>query len=252
MTFKLPLMPAAIFCLLLAAAFSHGADLRVRFLTLNVDFNNTVSEVQADVQAVATRADIMMFQEAKDVTIDNFLDDATWTVYQVVDNGDARRGSALTIRKSILSQFLASGLRFGVDSNGEDMLDRYIAWADIVLTNGRTLRIMSLHMPPQRIAYLQEPMAENFITFANATPYPICAGGDWNYTVTNDPYGIEGATGLVARGVGIDGFYRTSGIIKFESIDELTGLNVNSDHDPVQIITDVSSPPSAVADWSVY
>jgi len=237
--------------LLLTAAGSFGQDLRVRFLTLNVDFNNTAVEVQADVEAVSDRADIMMFQEAKEVTIDNFLDTG-WTVYQVTNLGDARRGSALAMRNTMVSQILATGLRFGVDSNGEDMLDRYIAWADVLLTNGRTLRIMSLHMPPQRLAYLQPPMASNFCTFANESPYPVCAGGDWNFTVENDPHNIQAATTLVPRGVGIDGFFRKSGIIKFVSVSELTGLNVNSDHDPVQMITDVTAPASRVEDWSVY
>lgn len=236
-----------------ALACSHlvAAPLTVRFVTFNVNFNNTAAEIKADVQAVSARADIMMLQEAKGVTIDNFLD-ASWTVVQVVDQGDAKRGSAIAIRNSIMTQKIADGLRFGVDNHGEEMLDRYIAWADVKLTNDRILRVMALHMPPARFDYLQPIMADNLVTFIGATTYPVVVGGDWNYTVNNDPYSIEGRTGLIARGVGIDGFYRDPDAVSFTSITQLTGLNVISDHDPVQMITSVQSPQSAVPDWTLY
>jgi endonuclease/exonuclease/phosphatase family metal-dependent hydrolase len=216
-----------------------------------VDFNNTTAEIQADVTAVAPRADVIMFQEAKWVTIDDFLD-ASWTVYQVVDQGDARRGSAIAIRNSIATSILATGLRFGVDSDGVQMLDRYIAWADVQLINGRRLRVMSLHMPPQRYEYLQPRMANNLATFVKLTPYATVVGGDWNFTVENDPWNITESTGLVPRGVGIDGFFFSPEPVSVVSVNRLSGLNVNSDHHPVQMITNVADESSAIADWNLY
>lgn len=248
---RLQALGALLFTLLCSACPAASA-LTVRFVTFNVNFNNSYAKIKADVQTVAPNGDIIMFQEAKGVTIDDFLD-ASWTVVQVVNQGDAKRGSAIAIRNSIMTQKIAQGLRFGVDSNGEQMLDRYIAWADVKLTNGQILRVMSLHMPPARYAYLQPIMADNLVTFMGETSYHVVVGADWNYTVTNDPYDIEGRTGLIPRGSGIDGFYRDNSVVKFTSLTKMTGLAINSDHDPVQMITSVQPPPdSAVADWNLY
>ncbi len=244
------ILTSAILCFLLTGDL-FAAPLNVRFVTFNVDFSNSSAKVEADIAKIEPRSDIIMFQEAKNVTIDNFMD-SDWTVYQVVNQGDAKRGSALAIRNSIMTELLATGLRFGVGRNGEDMLDRYIAWADVKLTNGRILRVMSLHMPPQRIAYLQPIMADNLKTFMDVTPYPVVIGGDWNFTVNNDPHGIRSANSLASKGVGIDGFYYKASIAEFVSINEMTGLNVESDHDPVQMISSVSDLPSGVADWVLY
>ncbi len=230
-----------------------AAPMAVRFVTFNVDFQIPASKVRADVEKVEPKADVIMFQEAKNVTIDNFLG-ADWKVVQIIDQGDARRGSAIAFRTSLITQMLASGLRFGVGRNGEDMLDRYIAWADLKLINGLTIRVMSLHMPPARISYLQPVMADNLAGFVDETTYPVVVGGDWNFTVNNDPLKIEQMTGLVPRGVGIDGFYYSDEVVDVDAIFELRGLNVNSDHDPVQIVTqiDFADDQSSVADWALY
>src|SRR5690349_15792534 len=98
--------------LLLTLFCSHcpaASPLTVRFVTFNVNFNNSDAKIKADVQTVAPEGDIIMFQEAKGVTIDNYLD-ANWTVVQVVNQGDAKRGSAIAIRNSIMAQKLAQGL----------------------------------------------------------------------------------------------------------------------------------------------
>ena len=230
----------------------EGEAQTVRFLTLNVDFNDSVQKIQADVQQVAPYGDIIMFQEAKTVTIDNFLD-AQWTVWQVVDQGDAKRGSALAIRNGIITKVLATGLRFGVDSNGEAMLDRYIAWADIKLLNGTTIRAMSLHMPPARYSYLQPRMADSLTTFVRETNYPIVVGADWNFTVNDDPWNIKQSTGMIPHGVGIDGFYILPADVTYKSISKLTALDVNSDHDPVEMVTSIKGTAiSRIVDWSIY
>jgi endonuclease/exonuclease/phosphatase family metal-dependent hydrolase len=247
---------ALLHCLLMSlvavsSVHAQATVQSVRFLTLNVDFNNTSNEIKADVQAVASYADVMMFQEAKTVTIDNFLGTA-WTVYQVVDQGDAKRGSALAVRNSVINRKLGQGIVKGVDADGVEMLDRYIVWMDVELINGQVLRLMCLHMPPKRFDFKQPPMADSLVTLVNGTPYPVVVGGDWNYTVENDPYGIQRRTGLVPRGVGIDGFYRDRTVVKFTSMAELLSLNVNSDHDPVQMITSVSPPVAGVSGWSLY
>ena len=94
-------------------------------------------------------------------------------------------------------------------------------------------------------------MANNVVDFVNSTPYPMIIGGDWNFNVNDDPYGISSDTGLRQRGRGIDGFYYSENVFEFSAIYALKGLDVNSDHDPVQIVVDVQ-PLAAVADWQLY
>jgi len=220
---------------------ASAASQRIRYITFNVDFNNSAAQIDSDIQALKSQADIVFFQEAKWVTIANSFGSG-FTVHQVTTQGDAKQGSAIAVRNSAISNVLASGLRLGVDNHGEEMLDRYIAWADVTLTNNLVIRIMSLHMPPGRFQYLQPIMADNLATFVAESPYPVIVGADWNFTVNNDPYNIQGDTGLTPKGIGIDGFYYDSSITTFVSIAELTGLNVNSDHDPVKMTADMDVP----------
>jgi len=226
--------------------------INVRFVTFNIDFNKSNAVNRADVLLVEPKADIMMFQEAKFRTIDNYLG-PEWTVYQVTTEGDAKRGSALAWRNSFVSLYLASGLELGVPKGSStNILDRWIAWADLQLTNGQIIRIMSLHMPPKANIELQPPMATNIVNFVNRTPYPVVVGGDWNYTVNNDIYDIEGRTGLIATGVRIDGFYYEPDAVTITNKFELAGLGTASDHNPIQIVTKVYNINSSVQDWALY
>jgi len=236
---------------LYALSPSAHNPINVRFVTFNIDFNNNNTENKADVLLVEPKADIMMFQEAKFRVIDNYLG-PDWTVYQVTTEGDAKQGSALAWRNSFVSLHLASGLELGVRRGTAEMLDRWIAWADLQLTNGQIIRIMSLHMPPPRYDELQPPMATNLVDFVNRTPYPVIVGGDWNYTVNNDIYNIEGRAGLIATGIRIDGFYYEPDAITITNKFELADLGTASDHNPVQIVTKVYNINSSVQDWALY
>jgi hypothetical protein len=234
---------SAVVAMVLAGGNSRAfaSSLSVRFVTFNVDFNNTAQQIDSDISAVSPNADIIMFQEAKWVSIaDSF--GSGWTVYQVTDQGDAQQGSAIAIRNSIKSQVLATGLVLGVDHGSAAMLDRYIAYADVKLTNGLVIRVMALHMPPERFQYLQPTMASNLEDFVNQTPYPVVVGADWNYTVNDDPYDIQGAVGLIPKGSGIDGFYYDDSAADFVSLTKMSGLNCNSDHDPVKMVANMHVP----------
>lgn len=223
-------------------------------MTFNVNFNNNATKISQDIAKLPARADIIMFQEVKWVTVADYLPAADWYVYQVTNSGDARRGSAVAVRRSIMSGLYGAGLHLGVAAGDADMLDRYIAWVEIALTNGQRIRVMSLHMPPQRYVELQTPMANSLAGLVNSIEYPVVVGGDWNFTVNNDPRGITQKTRLLRTGIGIDGFYYERKAVSVSSTNRLSGLNVNSDHDPVQIITQVYNltPVSAVGDWAIY
>lgn len=234
----------------------HAKDpLRVRFVTFNVNFNNSTAKIREDIQKVEARADVLMTQESKWVTIANFLDPETWAVCQIVNNGDAQRGSAVAYRKGVVNTVGNSGLRLSVAAGDAEMLDRYLTWIDLEFTNGQLIRCISLHMPPNRYRELQPPMANSLATFTKSISHPVIAGGDWNFTVVNDPHKIKNACGLIPEGVGIDGFFYNSDAIEFISKNRMTGLGVNSDHPPVQMITrvyNIALPTSDVDDWAIY
>lgn len=238
--------------ILMTGTASAATPQFVRFATFNVNFNNSTAKIRDDVQTLATYVDIISIQEAKSVTIDNFLGNA-WTVFQVVNEGDAKRGSAIAIRKSVMNRVRGSGLVLG-SSAGSGIMRRYIAWADVEFTNGRTVRVMALHYPPRRADNLWPEFTSNFVTFANNSPYPVIAGGDWNFRVNNDPQKIKRDTGLEMLGIdiGIDGFAFDSTVLEFYSITLLSGLPINSDHVPVRLNVNVQPVDSSVSDWTLY
>lgn len=223
----------------------------IRFVTFNVNFGNTNAQIREDIRSLRPECDFMLLQEAKWVTVDNFLGNL-WTVHQIVDSGDARRGSAIAVRNAAIKEILATGLQMGVPSNGEDMLDRYIAWMDVELNNGRRIRVMSMHMPPQRIEYLQPIMGDNLAAFVEQSPYPVLIGADWNFTVNLDKWGLRTKMGFISQGVGIDGFYYDPAGYTLTGIQALTSLNVNSDHNPVRMTASIGAPASNVHDWNLY
>ena len=142
----------------------HAEALQIRFVTFNVKYNNSDAQIQADIDKVVPKADVIMFQEVKDIDVDTFLD-SSWDVYQVLNKTLGKREVALAYKSSLYSQVVAKGLEFGVDNHGEQLPDRYIVWADLKLTNGRTVRIMSLHFPPRSFEYLSTPYGQQCCRF---------------------------------------------------------------------------------------
>lgn len=216
-----------------------SGPLKVRFITYNVNFNSKPERVKKDVTVLAPRADVIMFQEAKNVRLRDFLG-KEWVVHQVMKT-DAEQGAAVAVRRSIIKQKLKEDLEFGVDNRGVKMHDRYMAWMDVELEGGRKLRLVSLHMPPKRFAQLQPPMVANLVKFVRSSPHPLVIGADWNFEVNKDPHGIQGKTGLKNRGLGIDGFYSSADVVHCQSMKKLTGLATVSDHKPVQMIARIKA-----------
>src|SRR5690606_20372790 len=123
-----PLAGAMLILLLLcfaAPATVQAQLLRVRCVTFNVNFNNNANQINADLVKLRQESDIIFIQESKWIQVANSYG-TLFEVYQVTNQGDARAGSALVVRKSI-GTILATGLRLGVATQpGVDMLDRYM------------------------------------------------------------------------------------------------------------------------------
>lgn len=128
---------------------------RVRFMTVNVDFAATAAEVKADFGKYAPCADVVMFQEARDVNLHNLIDTDTWIVRQDTSS-ESTRGSALAIRRSavraadpVMNFRLVKGTVGGSCPDG-GIQTRWIAVADVHFRNGATVVAAALHMPPER------------------------------------------------------------------------------------------------------
>lgn len=216
---------------------------RVRFMTVNVDFALTPAQVKADFGRYAPHADVVMFQEARDVNLHNLIDTDTWIVRQDTTSEDTR-GSALAIRRSaVRASDAVQNFRLVKGTDGGPCPDggiqtRWIAVADVHFRNGATVVAASLHLPPDRCATgpgsLYAVMADNVVALSNAHPNRLLLGGDWNKTVNEDPNNISGRTGgrIVPRGLGIDGFYKPAALTN-EPL--WRGPDIQSPHDPIQM-----------------
>lgn len=220
---------------------------RVRFVTVNVDFGSTADQVKSDFGRYAPFADVVMFQEARDVNLHNLIDGNDWIVRQDTSTEDTR-GSALAIRRTavraadpVLNFRLVKGTDAGSCPDG-GIQARWIAVADVHFRNGATVVAGSLHLPPGRCATgpgsLYAVMADNVVRLSNAHPDRLLLGGDWNKTVNDDPNDISGraAGRIVPRGLGIDGFYKPTALTN-EAL--WRGPDIHSPHDPIQMAVSV-------------
>ena len=215
-----------------------GAEVaaKLRVVTANVNFGNGPAKVREDIKRYRPKADVILFQEVKNVDLKNFFNLDNWKVLQNTSS-KAKAGSAVVYRKSVVSKQVNRGLHIGTRPHGKDILTRWINWVDVKLVNGTVVRLASLHMPPARYPGLQDNMVRNTVDFIKKSPHPVLVGGDWNFKVNNDPKNITGKTGLKARGKGIDGFYFAAKTVKFVNIKRLA--KGNSDHHPVRMVVKV-------------
>jgi len=216
---------------------------RVRFMTVNVDFGLTPAQVKQDFANYSKYADVVMFQEARDVTLRNVIDTSTWIVRQDTTSGPTR-GSALAVRRSAVratspvTNFRLVKGTDGAACPGGGIQTRYIALADVHFRNGATVVAGSVHMPPGRCATgpgsPYAVMADNVVALSNRHPQRLLLGGDWNKTVNDDPNDISGRTGgrIVPRGIKIDGFYKPRGLANEPLV---AGPDIHSPHHPVRM-----------------
>ena len=175
----------------------------IRFITQNVDFALTQAKWNSDIDAIADHSEVLMLQEAKDVSVARWID-AAWRVHQDMSS-ESRAGSAVAWRLD-RSKTTGGGITMGVDPGSQQMLARWIVWNDLVIDGGRTIRVASVHLPPMRYRSLYPTYARHIAEFANKSPYPLVIGGDWNWLIDNNPGDLAGKTGMRFVGFGIDGF----------------------------------------------
>ncbi len=229
---------------------SAAGTVQLRFVTANLNFGLAQSTVQQDWHdVIAPNADIAFLQEAKNVNLDAVIDNGTWLVQQDTTSS-ATKGSALVIRKSVITDHTDWGLVKGVDASScpdGGIETRWIAKMQIQLSNGRWIRVASLHLPPARCqtgpGSPYDLMSDNVVGFVADSNRLTVLGADWNKVVDDDPNDIGKRSGLEPNGTDdgsrIDGFMYSAPLANCC----LTPLAVtHSDHRPVQIKLTVPAP----------
>jgi hypothetical protein len=231
-------------------AAAAGA-VQLRFVTANLEWSLGQPAVRDDWQSViAPNADIVFFQEAKAVTLTDFINTTTWLVLQN-NSSDSTAGSALAIRRSVFTDRDNWDLVFGVNGTvcpgNQHLLTRWIAKVIIKLNNGRWIRVASLHMPPPECQTgpggPYDVMADNVVDFARNTDRLQVIGADWNKVVDADPNNIGARSNLEPNGPDdgkrIDGFMYSKALANCC----LTRLaDTHSDHRPIQIKLTIPAP----------
>lgn len=204
----------------------------MQIITCNDDFNTK----RSNVPALSKRTPAPLFigiQEGKIERYRDMLDPKLWLVRQGTGS-DARKGNAVIIRRDLATKVGSraddpSKRGWGIKiltkrDRGDQMLDRYITWADVRLkSNGKVIRLAACHRPPQRERDNWAEFDRNLSAWAKASPVPVIVAMDANQP--NPKF-----TGLVWTGLGIDGFAHSKSI----TLNNRSRLpKDSSDHHPV-------------------
>lgn len=217
--------------------------MRYLIFTYNIDFHKTDAQESASLRSIADKADVCCIQEAKHLNVGHVLKDGFYT-HQALRN-DAKQGVALSWRKGKVHRKTnppksKTGTRhrgyvLGVLNLGFKMLPRYINYRDLVF-NGVTVRVISTHRPPQRYKILWYLFDKALAAFVKRSPYPVIIGMDSN---EENHSRFERMSGLVWRGIGIDGFYLSKSLVDNIVKGSLRKHpKAKSDHHPVSILLD--------------
>lgn len=255
-----------------------GAVVHLSVVTANVDFGTKPAVVAKKWrnQISGKPASVIFLQEAKNLQLTKtrragFVDPDRWVIlhgtrrselWNLKHNSSAQLGTAILIRKTAIKRGsvhdyqLVKGVGGGwgchyYSKSKHNIQTRWIASVRVHLTNGRRVRLSSLHMPPQRC---QAPyatkspspyavMASNVIRYVKRTTMPTIIGADWNKTVTKNPGGIPRKTGMGAKGFGIDGvMFTKKGASKLTFKSLKNRGRPSKGHTTVMVQLDVPAP----------
>lgn len=197
--------------------------------TLNDGFDVKGSDIKN------VKADVVMMQETKFTDVRKKLPNSEkFGVHQNFKRQD-QAGSAVVWNKKEV-QGGKRGYANAVKPQGAAMLQRWANFTDVKV-DGATVRMVSVHRPPQRMSRLWNDFDKNLAAFVKKSPHPVVIGMDANQ---RNPRRMAHLTGLqwhAPRG-SIDGFLATRGI-KFENVRR--GPEAGSHHHP--IFAKITVPP---------
>ncbi len=241
-----------------ASAASAAEPQRVRVISANINYALKAGTVGDRFAAYSRFADIVLFQEAKNVNLktEAEIDRTDWVVLQetTTPRGSDRWGSAIAIRKDILGAPVdMSDLRLTLGTTNDgggagcSLQTRWIAHVPLTLKNGGQLRPASLHLPPgdcqSGVNGPYERMITSAVQLSNAHPNRLLLGGDFNKAVRSDPNNLGARTGgrIVPRALpgDIDGFYKPKDLPQDGDVREV-GF-ASDGHHAVQLVVTVPS-----------
>lgn len=242
-----------------AVAAAPAEPQRVRVVSANINFALDATTVGQRFDNYSRFADIVLFQEAKEVNLktEAGIDRTEWIVLQETGReprGSDRWGSAIAIRSDILRAPVGMSdfrLTLGTTNDGGgagcSLQTRWIAHVPLTLKNGAELRPASLHLPPPVCQSgtdgPYERMIASAVQLSNAHPNRLLLGGDFNKVVRSDPnnLGARADGRIVPRALpdDIDGFYKPKDLPQDGDVREV-GF-ASKGHDAVQLVVNVPS-----------
>lgn len=201
--------------------------------TYNIDWATSNAKERLSIKSILTKAAVVCWQEAKHIQINNVTDD-TWSTHQNVQD-HAKQGVAVSWKHKEATRYMGesknsrTGYVLGSGPRGLRILPRYFNYRDLQLADGRVIRFVSTHRPPQRFKMLWRLFDHSLASFIRRSPHPVIVGMDSN---ANRHTGLSRVTKLQWHGIGIDGFL----VDKSIKVTNLTRHpKVKSDHHPVSI-----------------
>lgn len=218
--------------------------MRYRFFTYNIDFAKTNVQETQSLKSIADQADVVCVQEAKHLSVARAMD-KHFNVHQNLSS-TAKQGVAIAWRRGKVKSRIPttagrrirtriSGYVLGVSNMGLRMLPRYINYR-VFDFNGTLVLVISTHRPPQRFRRLWGAFDRALIRFIKSFPIPVIVGMDSNQ---HTHALFARLSGMVWRGIGIDGFWLSKSLVKHIVKGSLKSHpRANSDHHPVSIDLD--------------
>lgn len=210
----------------------------VSLVTFNLDKNLGPRRWQHDWDRFKTKADIVFFQEASKIRVSTLATSPTWRVLQAT--GRYSSEVALAVRSKSVPTVVDFHVKYVLPHQScgshHGVGSRYLAFAHVVLADGRRLTVASTHLPPARcFGSPYSTMMKRVRTWARNHQRHLALGADWNKRVTGDPGSFVQKTALRPRGVGIDGFQISERIPAGSARRIGVDSDYRSDHIPVQV-----------------
>lgn len=178
-----------------------------KFVTKNFLFSNTMQGDMIDVHNLMQKYHFIAGQECNDENFATFIRNGkhpTWAVQQNPRGWEQSGGlNAWDKRLGIVTN---RGTELLVNPIKSRINKRFIKWVDwSPVRTSKTIRILSLHLPPKDEWKWSIPAARNIIEFGKRSPYPLMIGADWNVEGV-DNFGIAKALNMSVHKFGIDGW----------------------------------------------
>lgn len=227
----------------------------LRVGTQNLHWPNTDAEKARDVRKAQERLDVVLYQEAYNVPLQQILGSG-WGVFQL-DSGPGNQDVAIAWRKSRVDVLRKNMHFIGYMNASGNKKPKTFKIANITarIDDEYTVVFGSLHWPHGKYRDqdpdLQAQVVANTKTWFNdkSADRPVVLGGDWNLQISGNPGNLANTTGgrfhEASGDRGIDGFLIDGASVRDMSLISNTAME--SDHPVVitRIAVQTNAAPAA-------